>query len=380
MTYTPFLARSARKRASIALFATLSAVASSASAQSASSADLATRRILVEQAEQARQRGDHGRALDLAERAASLQMTPSLRLFITNEQFALRRFVEAMATADVCVREVDRDITVPNRDRIRSECATAQQRARAQIATIVLQVPSPRPAGFSVRVGARAISDVLLGAPVPVDPGELVIESDATGCERSTVTRTVAAGATETIELALPRCARTSSESSAQTANTSHANAGSSHGPDARVSATRDPDDPDPTPTATTSAASPSRPAGVSPWPFVVMGVGAVAMGSSGLFFALRNGAIAPCAISASSVVCPDQPSLQSALSHSADAQLFNTLTTATLIGGGVVLAGGAAWLIADRLTARAPRASERASRAVRVAATPGMLFVGGQF
>lgn len=379
MTYTPFLARSARTRASIALFATLSAAASSASAQSASSADLATRRILVEQAEQARQRSDHGRALDLAERAGSLQMTPSLRLFITNEQFALRRFVDAMATADVCVREVDRDITVPNRDRIRSECATAQQRARAQIATIVLQVPSPRPAGFTVRVGARAISDVLLGAPVPVDPGELVIESNATGCEPSTATRAVAAGATETIDVALPRCARTSSESSAQTANTSHANAGSSHGPDARASATRDPDDPEPT-TVIASNASPSRPAAISPWPFVVMGVGAVAMGSSGLFFALRNGAIAPCAVSGSSVVCPDQPSLQSALSHSGDAQLFNTLTTATLIGGGVLLAGGAAWLVADRLTSRAPRATERASRAVRVAATPGMLFVGGQF
>jgi hypothetical protein len=371
MTYTPFLGRTA-------LFATLSLAAPSAFAQSANSADLATRRILVEQAEQARQRGDHGRALDLAERAASLQMTPSLRLFITNEQFALRRFVDAMATADVCVREVDRDITVPNRDRIRSECASAQQRARAQIATVVLQVATPRPAGLTVRIGSRAISDVLLGVPIPVDPGELVIESNATGCQAASTTRTVAAGATETIDVALPRCAQTSSDSTTQTAAGPNANSANSANNGAPA---RDPDDPDPSTQREPPREAP-RPqsARISPWPFVGMGVGAVAMGSSGIFFAMRNGAIAPCAVSGGSVVCPDQASLQSALSHAGDAQLFNTLTTATLIGGGVVLAGGVAWLVADRLTSRAPRSSERASRAVRVAAIPGTIFVGGQF
>lgn len=375
MTYSAFLDRARLTRLSLSILAASSIAASTASAQTATSADLATRRILVEQAEQSRQRGDHTRALDLAERAASLQMTPSLRLFITNEQFALRRFVDAMATADVCVREVDRDITVPNRDRVRSECATAQQRARSQIATIVLQVASPRPNGLSVRLGSRVIADVLLGAPIPVDPGEIAIEASAPGCEASAATRTVAAGATETIDVALPRCAQ----------RTAASTAASNAGPTSNGAATtvRDPDDPDPL--ATRDARPMQEPPRVtsrpmSPWPFVVMGVGALSMGLSGAFFAMRNDAISPCTVAGGSVSCPDDASLQRALSRSGDAQLFNTLTTATLIGGGVVLAGGVAWLVADRLTATGNRSTERASRAVRVAALPGTIIVGGQF
>src|SRR5215470_10337035 len=98
----------------------LAARGSNASAQDAAS--LATRRVLIERAQAARTGNDHAAALDLAQRAAQIAMTPSLRLFIAQEQNALGRLAEAFGNADLCMREAERDESVRNRGVVAATC------------------------------------------------------------------------------------------------------------------------------------------------------------------------------------------------------------------------------------------------------------------
>src|SRR5690349_3172205 len=94
-----------RRRAATAAAAACAAFLWAGSAGAQNAAAIAARRSLIEQAQQARRAGDHVRALDLAERATQISMSPSLRLFIAQEQTALGRLADAFGNADLCGRE-----------------------------------------------------------------------------------------------------------------------------------------------------------------------------------------------------------------------------------------------------------------------------------
>ena len=145
-------------------------LSASVGAQTSPSA-VAARALLIEQAERARDAGDHPEALSLADRAGRIEMTASLRMFIAEEQLATRAFAAALSSSLLCLREAGRDPALRARDAILTRCREVNQRARAGAALIILQPPAGI-TDLTVTLDDAPVPPELFDAPQPVDPGE----------------------------------------------------------------------------------------------------------------------------------------------------------------------------------------------------------------
>ncbi len=172
-----------------------------AHAQTAS--QIAGRRLLLDQAEQARTAGRHAEALDLAQRAGALEMTPSLRYFIAQEEAAVGRFAAALGDGERCAREADRDTTIRNREALLRECRALVESVRTRVGRVVIQVPTPVPDGLTVTVEGEVLDPALYGVASVVSPGHVVIEARARGRRTFRAERDVAAAATESVQVEL---------------------------------------------------------------------------------------------------------------------------------------------------------------------------------
>lgn len=327
----------------LALVAASILVSRDANAQDA--AALATRRELIAQAQQARTNGDHEQSLALAERASRIQMSPSLRLFVAQEQFALGRMAEAYGNADQCMRDAEADNTLRNREQVASTCRALATDLRGRIARVTVQVPSPVPSGLVVRVAGNSLADALWGVPYVVTAGPISIDASAPGYRTFHQEMTVAAGATSEVPVTLERVSTTTNEPIVEPSS-------------------------EPPATVTPTPSGGHAPIG----PIVVMGVGAVGIILAPVFyFALR----APAADRANAIcpnfMCADQAALTMAQPHRDAASTWNALTW---VAGGVgvaAVAGGLAWLLLTR-----PRANASAPvNAWHVAPTPDGFVVG---
>ena len=340
---------------------TASMQTSTAHAQaSGSDAQLASaRRGLVSDASAASHAGNHALALDLAERAGRIEMTPSLRLFIASEQATLGRISESLGNADLCVREVRANQQIHNAGSIETECQQLITQLTPRVGRIVLRVPSPLPAGYAVHIGGDTINPVFYGAPYRVTPGHLVIELIADG--RPTLQRQVDVPTGGNVEVdasfgapaspvvqAHPLPASSAPDTALQPASVTHA------------------------PPSTRAASS-----GVPIAPLVVGAVGVLALGGSALLYVLRVGALNDFNNTHCSSVGPDQWACDS---DAATVNAFHgveTLNTATFVALGVgsaVVVGSALWF------ALSPR--HRVEQAPMVAVAPlvggGMISIGG--
>jgi hypothetical protein len=103
----------------------------------------------------------------------------------------------------------------------------------------------------------------------------------------------------------------------------------------------------------------------------VVSAGGALLLGSAGVFYALRQGAISSCAINAQGLFeCATREQANALVANAGQAETMNALTNVALIGGTIVLAGGVSWLIADRVTSRERIPTQARRPAVGVIAT----------
>lgn len=176
------------------LAAALALAPRAARAQSAEIA--AARETLIQQAQEARGRGDHRAALRSAQAAGELRMTPSVRLFIAQEQRELNDPVHAVESATSCLREVDGDPLLRFRDAIRASCLEVEARARAEVAHLVVVVPDPRPVGLRVRLNEDTVPEGDLGLPRDVNPGAVRVTAEARGMQRFEQRVDVASGTT----------------------------------------------------------------------------------------------------------------------------------------------------------------------------------------
>jgi hypothetical protein len=325
------------------------AVERGAFAQATSEPDLATRRVLIEQAQQARAEENHGLALSRAENAQRIQSTPSLRLFVAQELLALDRPADALAQSEACVRESERDTSVPNRDALIAACRQIVSDTRSALGMVTVTVRGARPSGLSLVVASRSVDESLIGVPVAVNPGNIAIEVRADGYRVARRTIDVRRGGSEevTVELEPEPVAPVRS----------------------------------PAPRARQRAVS-ARPAptanGLSIGPVIAMSVGAASLVASAVTFALRQEAIAACPIENDRFVCENAGTATTLTSRADEAEALTATTQALLIAGSIVTVGGAVWLMVDRLGAR-PR--ERAG--LRVAPAVGSargVSVGGAF
>lgn len=142
--------------------------------------ELATRHELLDQAMGARERDDHQRALDLAERAGQIRMTASLRYFIAEEQAALSLVTDALASAETCVREVGREPASRNRNAVEANCRRLTEQLRARTGFVVVAFPNV-PAGVIVNVAGHPVPPHLWGVPYVVGAGRVIVEARADG-------------------------------------------------------------------------------------------------------------------------------------------------------------------------------------------------------
>lgn len=182
---------------------------------------MANRRRLLDQAFEAASRGSHSDALQFAEQAAQIQMSPSIRMFLAQQHEELSHspeggdhLVEAATQADACVREATEQVTLNRRVEIMRNCAEVFDRLNPRVARVRLQVPRPTPAGLRVRVNDRDVLERDWGSPIAVLPGEVSV--DATTTDRGTFHRaiTLTAGRIEAVAITLPVTADTASTSS----------------------------------------------------------------------------------------------------------------------------------------------------------------------
>lgn len=170
------------RRALVACAWVLSALAASSPvcAQTQPAAAVAARALLIEQAERAATAGDHRAALSFAERAGRIEMTPSLRMLIAQEQLAVGAPASAMGSALLCVREATRDPSLPYRENVLTRCRDIDQRARGAVALVVIHPPTGV-ADARIELDGHPLASEMLDVPQPLDPGAHTLSVTAPG-------------------------------------------------------------------------------------------------------------------------------------------------------------------------------------------------------
>lgn len=288
--------------------------------------DNAARRELLTQATQARDAGDNARALQAARQAAAMRSTPSLRLLIAEIEVSLGQVLPALADGRLCIRELEADRAYRDWQRYMESCSTLVRTQEARVGRLVVRVAETP--GATVRVNGEALPEAQWGTTREVLAGRVVVDANAEGRAPFHHELTLVAGRTEMLDVRFE-------ESSAA--------ASATRAPARAVSRVADP---------AAAVAPPSRGAGAGPW--VVMGLGVASFAAAGVFFALRQGALADRDLvcgNSNEGDCPvmTDVAVTRATELQGDAHTYNTLTNVAFGVGGAGLAGGLLWWIVGR-------------------------------
>ena len=154
-------------------------LASAAKAQRPAGEEVA-RQQLIERAQTAHQSGAHRDALDLAQRASQIRKTPTLLLFIAEEQEEIGALADAYAMAYQCAHEAELDPEAKLREKTIERCRSMAERLRGKVSYVVVNVPNP-PQGFSVRLSGQQLNHAAIGVPYVITPGKVTVEASAPG-------------------------------------------------------------------------------------------------------------------------------------------------------------------------------------------------------
>lgn len=301
-------------------FVVFAAVSNAASAAAQVTPDDALRRDLIAQAEAARDAGDHARAYELATRAAQLHASPSLSLLLAQEAAQAGRIAVALDHAHRCVTDVA-TVAPRNRERIQRICSDLVRNLDGRIARLTVQVPEELSAtsGLVVQAGTQDLPRATWGVPVPVDPGELVVRATLPDGRRFERRLLLAEGDRAEVAVTFASAASAAAVAPIATHDAPH---------------------------------SPSVRSGVGAGPWVVAGLGAVALGTAGVLWALHGNAV-----SERDAVCDAGGCDPSSIDANNRAIDLARATNASLIVGGVALAAGVTWFVIA--TARGGRAGD---------------------
>jgi hypothetical protein len=301
-----------------------------------------TRQALLEQAEKARDAEDHPRALSLAIRAGDIRMSPSLRRFIAEEQYAVGQLADATRSAEGCVQEATAAKALNNRRPILRACKSLIEELQRSAARIIVLMPDPIPPETEVLIGGQTLPESLYGSPYLCRSGEIHLEAKAPG--RVPFQRDLVVGpqqeATVNV-LLLPQLEVPEPKAVSVPTVVPDTKPVS----DGRVVSAA------PVSAAPVIQAGPEKPSTAQIGPYVVLGTGAVSLGASVVFLIVRNNAIhtlkSQCVQGpANLTTCPDTPEAHSLQKK---ASTYNALTNVAVGVGGAALVGGAIWLFSDR-------------------------------
>jgi hypothetical protein len=305
-------------------------VTSPAKAQTATdAAAIATRRALLDDAQQARNRGDHAHALQSALSAARIEASASVALFICEEQQTLGQLGHAFESSQRCTSLAENNPGIPNRATILARCRELTDQLRPRVALVTFSFVSTPPSDARVTLNNDAIAQPG-SAPVAVEPGTIVVDVASGG--RSVFHREQVVRGGESASVAIDLTAPSTGTASAST------------------SASAAP------PSTGTTAAAPS--AGPGPLPYVLAGAGALGLLATIPFYLARQSALGECQ---TEVMDPSR--LMCTQSQADRANLFNSLTDVAWIAGGVLLAAGVTWWVVARVTRGGSSRAEHARR-----------------
>lgn len=266
----------------------------------------AARQELIVRARAASEEERWNDALDLARRAGRIRMTPSLQLFIAETHRNADHPVEAVTSAEACVRAAEPDAGLRDRETILASCRAVLTEMRRRVGHVVIHVRPRRFAGLEVRVAGQVVPVTRSGQRFPVVAGEVRVRAQRGG-QIVFDQELAVAGQTEVpVEIEIGE-ARPLAES-------------------------RDVPEPEP-------ALRDDGPSLVGP--IVVLAVAGASFGAAGGFFAARESAV-----SDRDAACDEGGCDESALDDHDRAGTFNTLTNVAIGGGAVAAAVGATWLI----------------------------------
>jgi len=138
----------------------------------------AARRDLISQAQTARDAGQHARSLDLALRAGAVQMTVSLRRFISEEYAAAGDVARALGSAELCTREAR--AAGPDAEPHLTACQALVDQTRSRVGYVVAR-PAHPVQGLSVKIAGSDVPSSLYGERYPVTPGDVDVDAAAPG-------------------------------------------------------------------------------------------------------------------------------------------------------------------------------------------------------
>ncbi len=329
-------------------------------------ATTAARRVLLDQAQRARDGGDHARALQYAMQAGAIQMTGSLRMFLAEEHRALGQLADALGAADACVRESERDASLPNRDAIIRRCRAIVDELRARVSLLTIAAPDP-PAGLRVLVAGVEVPPRQFGIPRAVTPGSVQIEATAPG--RASFRQTVALreGQLERVEIRMGADGASGTRTSAGASSMGGSSAAGSGAGSAPGAAGRD-----------SSAGAPAARTTSAPsivGPIVLMASGGAAVAASFVFLALRGGALGSCTVQPGFIDCPTEADR----TRATGAYGFDWAFHLSLPTGAAMVGGGLIWLLVTPRGSSLPRA-ERLGRVVPFIAGATHVGIAGEF
>ena len=290
----------------ISLVYSLASHAQAVPATAISGSQLIARRTLLERAQAASRARDFAQALTLAQQAAAIEMTPSLRMFLAQQQQALGHHADAMESAEYCVRDATRNTALERRDIILGECRRLSAVSQRQVVLVTVVVPALHHTSLSIRVGSRELLAAEYNIPVVFDAGQYEVNATAPGQSNHTEVAIGAPGTT--LSVILPsRFALTEAQVAAST--TAVVSTGPTVGNGTVNSAvthtnTHDAVDPHWVGQRPLVPSTPGLMARVGGGPWVLVGTGAAAFLASGVFFGLRNGQFTTCRPVGDAIMC----------------------------------------------------------------------------
>jgi hypothetical protein len=267
---------------------------------------------------QARDDGDHTRALEDARAAAAIRKSSSLMFFTAEELVSLKRRGEAFAAVEECLELAQSEPPSENHDKVLVGCRALRQELRPAVALVKLIAPQPAPADLRVMLQGgppRAVPNERF----PVEPGRLRVEARAEGFAPFEWTGDVRAGSDVDVPLTL---APARSET-VQRSNIA---------------------------------------------PFVVLGSGVAALLAAGAIRLVANGRYDELVTQCREGLCPADK-----LDRRSSIETLDAVAMWTAIAGGALTIGGAVWWLTGR-----PGAPDRKGTAIKVG--PAYVGVVGRF
>jgi hypothetical protein len=308
------------------------------------------RRALIDGALAAAERGDHARAVALAERAASLGTTPSLLRFLAEERLAIGARAAAHRAASACALEAaasERRSDVPHR----RACEALVRRLTPDVGLLRITVEDELP-GLEI-VAGRVVVEPAARAAFAVEPGGVDVVATAPGRAPFERSLTVAAGSTLDVPVVLAPA----------------------------VAEPEPPPDPDPVidPAPARSSAPPVVPAPPDagrPGAWAALSLGAATAATGAVVFALRRPALDDaadaCGVERISR-CDEAPTLDA---HQQGRRAYDRARRRTIAGS--VLAGAGTAAAAAAVVRLVAGAGEETGPEARRAGPVEVLVVGG--